>query len=55
MKPIFCNQEIGAGGGASLVVQWLRICLPLQGTQVQSLIGEEPRRCGTAEPVHHNQ
>ena len=24
----------------SLVVQWLRICLPMQGTQVQSLIQE---------------
>ena len=25
---------------ASLVVQWLRICLAIQGTRVQSLIGE---------------
>ena len=24
----------------SLVVQWLRTCLPRQGTQIQSLIGE---------------
>ena len=26
--------------GTSLVVQWLRICLPKQGTQVQSLVRE---------------
>ena len=26
--------------GASLVVQWLRICLPMQGTQVRSLVGK---------------
>ena len=26
--------------GTSLVVQWLRICLPMQGTQVQSQVGE---------------
>ena len=27
-------------GGTSLVVQWLRVCLPMQGTQVWSLIRE---------------
>ena len=26
--------------GTSLVVQWLTICLPRQGTRVQSLVGE---------------
>ena len=26
--------------GTPLVVQWLRICLPMHGTQVQSLVGE---------------
>ena len=26
--------------GASLVVQWLGLCLPMQGVQVQSLVGE---------------
>ena len=26
--------------GTSLVVQWLRICLPMQGTWVRSLVGE---------------
>ena len=28
--------------GISLVVQWLRICLPVQGTWVQSLVLEDP-------------
>ena len=28
--------------GASLVVQWMRICLPVQRTQVQSLVQENP-------------
>ena len=27
--------------GTSLVVQWLRICLPMQGIQVRSLVGEQ--------------
>ena len=27
---------------ASLVAQWLRICLPVQGTQVRALVREDP-------------
>ena len=27
--------------GTSLVAQWLRICLPMQGTRVQSLVLED--------------
>ena len=30
---------------ASLVVQWLKICLPAQWTRVQSLIWEDPKCC----------
>ena len=30
--------------GTSLVVQWLRILLPTQGTQVRSLVQEDPTR-----------
>ena len=26
-----------------LVIQWLRICLPMQGTQVQSLVQEDSK------------
>ena len=39
---------------ASLVVQWLRICLPMQGTQVQALVQEDPTCLGATKPVHHN-
>ena len=39
---------------AFLVAQWLRICLPMQGTQVQALVWEDPT-CGRAtKPVRHN-
>ena len=36
------------------VVQWIGICLPVQGTQVQSPVQEDPTCCGTAKPVYHN-
>ena len=39
---------------ASLVVQWLRIHLSMQGTQVQSLVWEDPTCCGAAKPVRQN-
>ena len=38
----------------SLVVQWLRICLPMQGTWVQSLVREDPTCHGATNPVRHN-
>ena len=34
----------------SLVVQWLRICLPMQGTQVQQLVWEDSTCRGTTKP-----
>ena len=34
----------------SLVVQWLRIHLPVQGTQVQSLVREDPTCHRAAKP-----
>ena len=47
--------------GTSLVAQWIRIHLPMQGTQVPALVREDPtcRRatspCATTtEPVRHN-
>ena len=36
--------------GISLVVQWLRICLPMQGTWVQSLVLEDPTCRGATKP-----
>ena len=38
-------------GWTSLVVQWLRICLPMQGPQVWSLVWEDPTCCGATKPV----
>ena len=40
--------------GASLVAQWLRICLPVQGTRVWALVQEDPTCCGATKPVSHN-
>ena len=40
--------------GASLVAQWLRICLPMQGTQVRALVWEDPTCHGATGPVSHN-
>ena len=39
---------------ASLVVQWLRIRLPMQGTRVWALVREDPTCLGTTKPVSHN-
>ena len=40
--------------GASLVAQWLRICLPMQGTRVRALVWEDPTCRGATKPVRHN-
>ena len=39
---------------ASLVVQWLRICLPMQGTRVRALGWEDPTCRGATRPVSHS-
>ena len=38
----------------SLVAQWLRIHLPMQGTWVRALVREDPTCCGATKPVCHN-
>ena len=39
----------------SLVAQWINICLPMQGTWVQSLVWEDFMSHGaTTEPVCYN-
>ncbi|KAJ8794903.1 hypothetical protein J1605_018757 [Eschrichtius robustus] len=50
------NQElyIKLEGWASLVAQWLRICLPVQGTRVRALVWEDPTCHGATRPVSHN-
>ena len=40
--------------GTSLVAQWLRICLPMQGTQVRSLVQEDPTCHGATKPASHS-
>ena len=39
---------------ASLVVQWLRIYLPMQGTRVRALFWEDPTCHGATKPACHN-
>ena len=39
--------------GTSLVVQWLKICLPMQGTQFQSPDWEVYTCCRATKPVCH--
>ena len=40
--------------GTSQVAEWLRICLPMQGTCVRSLVQEDPTCHGTTKPMHPN-
>ena len=39
---------------ASLVAQWLRVRLPMQGTWVRALVWEDPTCCGATRPMCHN-
>ena len=36
------------------MAQWLRICLPMQGTRVRALVREDPTCHGATKPVRHN-
>ena len=61
LKCVFCRQHIVESCflkivnlGTSLVAHWLRIRLPMQGTQVRSLVRENPTCCGATKPVRHN-
>ena len=40
---------------ASLVAQWLRVCLPMQGTRVRALVQEDPACRRAAGPVSHGR
>ena len=39
---------------ASLVAQWLGVCLLVRGTRVRALVWEDPTCRGAAGPVSHN-
>ena len=47
------HKEVG-NFRASLVAQWLRIRLPMQGTRVRALVQEDPTCRGATKPVRHN-
>ena len=48
------HSEFSSITGTSLVAQWLRIRLPMQGTWVRALVQEDPTCCGATKPVRHN-
>ena len=48
------NLNIRMNFRTTLVVQWLWLCLPLWGSQVQSLVWEDSTRLEPAKPVCHN-
>jgi len=35
-------------------MHWIRVCLPMQGTWVRSLVWEDFTHCRATKPVHHN-
>ena len=41
--------------GASLVAQWLRVRLPVQGTRARAPVPEDPTCRGAAGPVSHGR
>ena len=51
---IFQDHGIEKGGWNFLVVQWLRICLPMQGSQVWLLVWEDSTSHGTTKPMLRN-
>ena len=48
------NIPIKKMGRASLVAQWLRVCLLMQGTRVRALVWDDPTCHGAAGPMSHN-
>ena len=51
-SPKLPNQNLNPG--ASLVVQWLGVRLPMWGTRVRALVWEDPTCRGATRPVRHN-
>ena len=52
--PISHKIDFKIKNGASLVAQWLRIYLLMQGTWVRALVWEDPTCRGATRPVSHN-
>ena len=53
MKSVWRIPQKIKNRGASLVVQWLRVRLPLQGARVRAQVREDPTCRGAAGPVSH--
>ena len=53
-EDIVKRSNLKVNGGASLVAQWLRIYLPMQGTWVRALVQEDPTCHGVTKPMRHN-
>ena len=53
LSPQYCY-KLKTALGASLVAQWLRMRLPMQGTRVRALVREDPTCHGAAKPVRHD-
>ncbi|KAJ8780909.1 hypothetical protein J1605_000952 [Eschrichtius robustus] len=51
---LFVSSFKSSPEGTSLVAQWLRIHLPMQGIQVRPLVWEDPTCSGATKPVRHN-
>ena len=49
-----CEQYLKCNFGASLVAQWLRTHLLMQGTRVQALVQENPTCRGATKSVSHD-
>ena len=47
-------QVSGLTSGTSLEVHWVSFHLSVQGTKVQSLVWEDPTRCGATKPERYN-
>ena len=55
MKVSFLAEALKKTGfRASLVAQWLRVCVLMQGTRVRALVWEDPTCRGATRPVSHN-
>ena len=52
LLPMTCKSKLFCA--ASLVVQWLRIRLPMQGTRVRALVQEDPTCRRATKPLRHN-
>ena len=52
-EDVFGCQNSG-GTQTYLVVECIRILLPVQGTQIRSLAWEDSTRCEATKSLHHN-